>query len=78
MALSLLCGGLGVASAEVDVKVDVSSAPGAVEVYTKTGVDTLLADYGKKEDVQTNKDDITALQNTTTTQGNHGKHYPNS
>lgn len=70
MALSLLCGGLGVASAEVDVKVDVSSAPGAVEVYTKTGVDTLLADYGKKEDVQTNKDDITALQNTTTTQGN--------
>ena len=70
MALSLLCGGLGVASAEVDVKVDVSSAPGAVVVYTKTGVDTLLADYGKKEDVQTNKDDITALQNTTTTQGN--------
>lgn len=70
MALSLLCGGLGVASAEVDVKVDVSSAPGAVEVYTKTGVDTLLADYGKKEDVQTNKDDITALQNTTTTQEN--------
>ena len=42
MALSLLCGGLGVASAEVDVKVEVSSAPGAVEVYTKAGVDALL------------------------------------
>ena len=70
MALSLLCGGLGVASAEVDVKVDVSSAPGAVDVYTKTGVDNLLADYGKKEDVQNNKDNITDLQNTTRTQGN--------
>lgn len=70
MALSLLCGGLGVASAaNSTVHVD-ESASGAAEVYTKTGVDTLLADYGKKEDVQTNKDDITALQNTTTTQGN--------
>ena len=69
MALSLLCGGLGVASAEVDVKVDVSSAPGAVDVYTKTGVDNLLADYGKKEDVQNNKNNITALQTKTTGQG---------
>ena len=78
MALSLLCGGLGVASAEVDVKVDVSSAPGAVEVYTKTGVDTLLNDKADKTalgtkanatevvknttDIATNKANITALQ----------------
>lgn len=69
MALSLLCGGLGVASAaNSTVHVD-ESASGAAEVYTKTGVDTLLADYGKKEDVQTNKDDITALQNTTMDHG---------
>lgn len=71
MALSLLCGGLGVASAEVDVKVAVSSAPDAVEVYTKTGVDTLLdgkADKtaldGKadKGDVDTNKAAIQTLE----------------
>lgn len=69
MVLSLLCGGLGVASAaNSTVHVD-ESASGAAEVYTKTGVDTLLADYGKKEDVQTNKDDITALQNTTMDHG---------
>lgn len=70
MALSLLCGGLGVASAANSTVHVYEFASGAAEVYTKTGVDTLLADYGKKEDVQTNKDDITALQNTTTTQGN--------
>lgn len=72
MALSLLCGGLGVASAaDVTVHVDASLTPNtATEVYTMTGVNTLLADYGKKEDVQNNKDNITALQNTTRTQGN--------
>ena len=37
MALSLLCGGLGAASAADSVPVDASSTPGAVEVYTKTG-----------------------------------------
>ena len=42
MALSLLCGGLGVVSAADDVSVAESTAPGAVEVYTKTGVNTLL------------------------------------
>ena len=42
MALSLLCGGLGAASAADSVPVDASSTPGAVEVYTKTGVNTLL------------------------------------
>ena len=69
MALSLLCGGLGVASAaNSTVHVD-ESASGAAEVYTKTGVDTLLAEYGRKEDVENNRNSITTLQNTTTDQG---------
>lgn len=69
MALSLLCGGLGVASAaNSTVHVD-ESASGAAEVYTKTGVDTLLNDYGKKTDVEDNKNNIATLQTTTTTQG---------
>ena len=71
MALSLLCGGLGVASAaDSTVHVDASTTPGnATEVYTTTGVNALLADYGKKTDVETNKNDITALQTTTTEHG---------
>lgn len=69
MALSLLCGGLGVASAaNSTVHVD-ESASGAAEVYTKTGVDTLLNDYGKKTDVEDNKNNIATLQTTTMTQG---------
>lgn len=69
MALSLLCGGLGVASAaNSTVHVD-ESASGAAEVYTKTGVDTLLAEYGKKTDVEDNKNNIATLRTTTTTQG---------
>ena len=43
MALSLLCGGLGVASAADVVHVD-ESATGTHEVYTKAKVDTLLND----------------------------------
>lgn len=71
MALSLLCGGLGVASAaDSTVHVDASTTPGnATEVYTTTGVTTLLADYGKKEDVQNNKNNIANLQTTTIAQG---------
>ena len=69
MALSLLCGGLGVASAaNSTVHVD-ESASGAAEVYTKTGVDTLLNDYGKKTDVEDNKNNIATLRTTTTDQG---------
>ena len=68
MALSLLCGGLGVASAADVVHVD-ESATGTHEVYTKTGVDTLLADYGRKTEVETNKNNIVNLQTTTTDQG---------
>lgn len=68
MALSLLCGGLGVASAaNSTVHVD-ESTPGAAEVYTKTGVDNLLAEYGKKEAVETNKNNIANLKTTTTDQ----------
>ena len=65
MALSLLCGGLGVASAaNSTVHVD-ESASGAAEVYTKTGVDTLLADYGRKTEVENNKKNIEKLQTKT-------------
>lgn len=69
MALSLLCGGLGLASAaNSTVHVD-ESASGAAEVYTKTGVDSLLNEYGKKTDVENNRNSITTLQTTTTDQG---------
>lgn len=70
MALSLLCGGLGVASA-VDVVHVNESATGTAEVYTKAGVDTLLkakADKtaldGKadKGEVDTNKAAIQTLE----------------
>lgn len=71
MALSLLCGGLGVANAAdgtVHVE-DIAATTISKEVYTAGKVDTLLAEYGKKTDVDTNKDDIAALKTTTTDQG---------
>ena len=71
MALSLLCGGLGVANAAdgtVHVE-DIAATTTSKEVYTAGKVDTLLAEYGKKTDVDTNKDDIAALKTTTTDQG---------
>lgn len=71
MALSLLCGGLGVANAAdgtVHVE-DIAATTTSKEVYTAGKVDTLLAEYGKKTDVDTNKDDIVALKTTTTDQG---------
>lgn len=71
LALSLLCGGLGVATA-VDGTVhvqDIEATATSKEVYTTDKVDNLLKEYGKKEDVQTNKDDIAALQTTTMGQG---------
>ena len=67
LALSLLCGGLGAVSAADVVHVN-ESAPGTAEVYTKTGVDNLLKEYGKKENVETNKNDIITLRTTTTDQ----------
>lgn len=72
MALSLLCGGLGVVTAadgSVHVE-DIASTATSKEVYTAGKVDTLLADYGKKTDVETNKNDIATLNTTTTNQGN--------
>ena len=71
VALSLLCGGFGVATAadgSVHVE-DIASTATSKEVYTAGKVDTLLADYGKKTDVETNKNDIAALKTTTTDQG---------
>ena len=70
MALSLLCGGLGVASA-VDVVHVNESATGTAEVYTKAGVDTLLKDKADKTaldgkadkgEVNTNKAAIQTLE----------------
>ena len=71
MALSLLCGGLGVANAEegtVDVQ-DIEATETSQKVYTAGKVDTLLAEYGKKTDVENNQNNIKNLQNTTTAQG---------
>ena len=78
MALSLLCGGLGVATATDVVHVN-ESATGTAEVYTKAGVDTLLEGKADKTalenkanatDVATNKanidkneENITKLEN---------------
>ena len=69
MALSLLCGGLGVASAANGIVHVAESAAGTAEVYTTEKVDTLLKDYGKKTDVEDNKNNIAALRTTTTDQG---------
>lgn len=69
MALSLLCGGLGVASAANGTVHVAESAAGTAEVYTTEKVDTLLKDYGKKTDVEDNKNNIAALRTTTTDQG---------
>lgn len=52
MALSLLCGGLGVASAADVVHVD-ESATGTAEVYTTAKVDTLLNDKADETAVTT-------------------------
>lgn len=69
MALSLLCGGLGVASAANGTVHVAESTPGTAEVYTTEKVDTLLNEYGKKTDVENNRNSITTLQTTTTDQG---------
>lgn len=71
MALSLLCGGLGVATA-VDGTVhvqDIEATATSKEVYTTDKVDNLLKEYGKKTDVEDNKNNIATLRTTTTTQG---------
>ena len=59
LALSFLCGGLGVASAALEV-VNQSGTPGAVAIYTKDEVDLALAAKGAATDVATNKANINA------------------
>ena len=59
LALSFLCGGLGVASATLEV-VNQSGTPGAVAIYTKDEVDLALAAKGAATDVVTNRANIEA------------------
>ena len=59
LALSLLCGGLGVASAALEV-VNQSGTPGAVAIYTKDEVDLALGAKGAATDVATNAANINA------------------
>ena len=61
MALSLLCGGLGVASATLEV-LNQSGTTGAVKIYTKEEVDNALKEKGLATDVATNKANIAKLQ----------------
>ena len=61
MALSLLCGGLGVASASLEV-VDQSGTAGTVTIYTKDEVDNALTAKGSVADVASNKTDIETLK----------------
>lgn len=63
MALSLLCGGLGVASAADVVHVN-ESATGTAEVYTKAGVDTLLEGKADKTALETKADKTDVATNT--------------
>lgn len=62
MALSLLCGGLGVAEASVHV---VESG----ETYEVLTTQEVKEGYGTKADVEANKNNIVALQTKTTEQG---------
>ena len=62
MALSLLCGGLGVASASLEV-LDQSGTAGTVTIYTKDEVDNALTAKGTAVDVASNKEAITNLKN---------------
>lgn len=62
MALSLLCGGLGVASASLEV-VNQSGTDGTVTIYTKDEVDKALDTKGAATDVETNKAAIADLKN---------------
>lgn len=57
LALSLLCGGLGVASASLEV-VDQSGTAGTVTIYTKDEVDHALTAKGAATDVAKNTADI--------------------
>ena len=62
MALSLLCGGLGVASATLEV-VNQKGTDGTVTIYTQDEVDKALEAKGAADDVATNKAAIIDLKN---------------
>lgn len=62
MALSLLCGGWGAASASLEV-LDQSGTAGTVTIYTKDEVDNALTAKGTAADVASNKEAITNLKN---------------
>lgn len=74
MALSLLCGGLGVASAaDVTVHVDASLTPSnATEVYTTTGVNTLLDGKADKAALATKANATDVAKNTENIATNRG------
>ena len=61
MALSLLCGGLGVASATLEV-VNQNGAAGTTTIYTKEEVDNALTAKGAATEVAANKTDIETLK----------------
>ena len=61
MALSLLCGGLGVASATLEV-VNQKGTDGTVTIYTQDEVDKALEAKGAADDVATNKAAIIDLK----------------
>lgn len=73
MALSLLCGGFGAASAaNGTVHVDESHTSGAAEVYTTEKVDTLLNDKADKTALATKADETEVVKNTTDIATNKG------
>ena len=61
MALSLLCGGLGVASATLEV-VNQNGATGTTTIYTKEEVDNALIAKGAATEVAANRTDIDNLK----------------
>lgn len=61
MALSLLCGGLGVASATLEV-VNQKGADGTVTIYTQDEVDKALGAKGAATEVASNKTEIDNLK----------------
>ena len=64
MALSLLCGGLGVASAANGTVHVAESVPGTAEVYTTEKVDTLLSDKADKTALENKANATDVTKNT--------------
>lgn len=64
MALSLLCGGLGVASAANGTVHVAESVPGTAEVYTAEKVDKLLSDKADKTALDSKANETEVVKNT--------------